>query len=100
MAKVTQLGYKAVCDSGLACSGSLTVDMLNAVASSFVGFMASLAVTAGVPRTKIASHVGCNWGRLPTNALWNTGVAAVTPFSQPGFSFYDLAYNPALASGL
>jgi hypothetical protein len=96
-----QQGYNAVCTAGLACSGTITVAHLDAVLSNYFSVVASRMETGGIPRTKLVTHEGGNFGDLPYGlSLWNSPQAAVVPQAQPGWSFYRFAYNPSDAEGL
>ena len=100
LADVIQLGYKAACDGKLACAGDLTVEMLDDIIGRFLNVGGAAAARVGLPRSKVFTHVGCDWGRQPRNmSLWNSPRAGVVSTALPGWSLYDFAFNPSLAGG-
>eukprot|EP00043_Microstomoeca_roanoka_P030368 m.26129 g.26129 ORF g.26129 m.26129 type:complete len:578 (-) comp9979_c0_seq1:44-1777(-) len=98
-----QLGYNAACTLGLACKGEITTAHLDAILASMLQFVADLATKqAGLPRSKVMTHAGANWGDVVSerNTLFNTGKGGITTAAQPGWSFYSLAYDPSQATSL
>lgn len=98
-----QLGYAAACSMGLACTGNLTVSLLDAVLADFLSFSTGI-LAPYIPRNKILTHEG-NWpfasGNAPNNSVvYNSPAPAVTPNGAPGWSFYHAAYNVSTGAGL
>ena len=79
---VAQLGYAAVCVSGGACSGTLTVPQLDAAINSFCDFANGILLGAGIPRSRIMCHTGFGDNHhqkaQPPRAMMNTPAASIT----------------------
>lgn len=87
----TQLGYAAICTSGLACNGTITTAQLDTIVSSLITFTGQVLLDAGIPRSRIMSHTGF-FNDPPTDTLvFNSAAAAVTTMAAPGWSLYNQA---------
>ncbi len=100
-----QQGYAAVCTArggagGGGCAGGVTVPDLDAVVRGYLGAMAGVFAGAGVPRTKMYTHVGASFGDAGAHAVWVSAQSAVIPGAAPGYSFYSYAYDAGAAPGL
>ena len=121
-----QLGYAAVCgaldtmERGTTpgCGGSvgappeaLTPAQLDAVTQSVMNFFAQLLLDAGLPRSKLMSHVGTFFQRAPpctpftpsfpfACAVFNSPSAALLPTAFPGWSMYAADADAAADEGV
>lgn len=93
---VMQQGYNGVCSAGLACDGAIRVDDLNAVVAGYLSAVHAAAASAGVPRSKMVTHVGASFDLPPwaNTSVWIDARAAVVREAQPGWSFYKTAFRP------
>jgi hypothetical protein len=84
-----QLGYAAVCVSGGACSGNLTIPQLDATINSFCEFANGVLVGVGIPRSRIMCHTGFGTNhRGKGHPIMNTPAASVTTNGAPAWSMY------------
>ncbi len=103
-----QLGYAAVKTAGLKSSGALTEDDLDTVVRNYIEELNSYAVSLGIPRHKIFNQVGGKGFapfEHPSNLVFSTAKASITPHGNPGWSFYagvaeNAATYPALTEAL
>lgn len=91
-----QQGFASACTAGLACEGALTRQQLDTVVQNYLQTIAAVALQAGIPRSKILSHVGADFGDFTKAQAYNGAMAAVTPAASPAWSIYRQAYNPAV----
>jgi hypothetical protein len=98
-----QLGYAAMCTLGLACDGSVTPALLDAVVSDYFDFTTSL-IAGFLPRSKVFTHAGTFpfvAGSAPDNGVvYNSPMPARSTHAAPGWSFYHAAYNVSTGAGL
>jgi hypothetical protein len=97
---IVQQGYNSVCTLNRKCSGSITTDDLDFVVARWLMLMAETMISAGIPQEKLFTHAGANWGVQPKNRQWNTAEAGVIQQANPGWSFYDTAWDVSQAAGL
>jgi len=96
-----QLGFAALCIAGSQCSGIITSAALDGVIASFLTFAGGVLGDAGLPRSRIMSHIGTDFFApyTPTVAF-NTPAAAITAVAAPGFSLYTGCTNSSADEGL
>lgn len=99
VAAAVQQGYAAVCTAGMACEGTITRQQLDTIVQNYLQTIANVALQAGIPRSKLLSHVGPDLGDF-THGTFNGATAAVTPAAGPAWSIYRQAYNPAVGGPL
>jgi hypothetical protein len=85
---VQAIGYAAVSTQGLAKSGELSQEQVTEVVRLHLEDLCKTYAELGVPRSLMFTHCG---GWSPGEALYS---AAVNKYSNPGWSFYDYAYDP------
>jgi hypothetical protein len=91
---VMPIGYASVRSAGLADSGALQEAHLAEVVRRHLDDLCALASRLGVPRERLFTHVG---GWKEGELLY---VAAVNPYSCPGWSFYRHAPEPSKDIGV
>jgi hypothetical protein len=80
-----QIGYKAATALNLLPAGQrMTHAALDGIVTNYLGFLAGLATSAGVPAHKITAHVGGMCGQFGPHSLSNGRVSGLTP----GYSVY------------
>ncbi len=50
---------------------------LDSVVAHWFSSMAETMIAAGIPRDKLFTHAGANWGTMPKDVEWNTAESAV-----------------------
>lgn len=85
---VQTIGYAAVSTVGLAKSGELKQEQITEVVRLHLEDLCKAYAELGVPRSLLFTHCG-GWSQGET--LYR---AAVNEYSNPGWSFYDYAYDP------
>lgn len=88
-----QLGYAAVSSLGLATSGRLTINQLNAVLSNYLNKLCKTIVDLGIPRRKIFTHIGAF--NSSGNVIFASEVGAFCENANPGWSFYTGTAGPS-----
>lgn len=83
------LGYAALTSMGKTHAGPITVADMDSVIAYYLDHITELAAQLGVPRTKL-------WTHCIINTIQSTGLGALTPYAQPGWSFYGVP--PAVAA--
>jgi hypothetical protein len=70
-------GYNAVCTLNIKCSGDIGTNDVDSVVARWFSAMAETMIAAGIPRDKLFTHAGANWGTMPEDVEWNTAESAV-----------------------
>ena len=84
------MGYAALTSMGKAHPGPLTLADMDAAIRYYLEHITELAAHLGVPRPKL-------WTHSIINRIQSTGLGALTPYAQPGWSFYNVP--PEVAAG-
>jgi hypothetical protein len=59
------------------CSGPIHISDLDTVVARYFMLMAETMIAAGIPRDKMFTHGGANWGTMPKDVKWNSAESAV-----------------------
>jgi hypothetical protein len=65
-------GYNSVCSLNIKCSGNIHTNDLDSVVARWFTSMAETMIAAGMPRDKLFTHAGANWGTMPKDVEWNS----------------------------
>jgi len=93
-----QLGYAAVKTYGIKDSGDITINDLDEVIKKHAQMLAQTVQDTEFPQNSVFIHGGGNIQLNPTATFSYSNV--VTNIVNPSWSFYDMAHNPADATGL
>ncbi len=82
------LGYAAATALGRAHAGALTTHDMDGIIRFYLDHVTSLAANLGIPRDKLWTH----------SIIYDpasSGLGALTPYAQPGWSFYNMSAQAA-----
>lgn len=82
------VGYAAVSTAGIRTTGTPTADDIARAVRIYMERLTQVVYEGGIPRNKIFTHVGAGTD------------SALSPYAQPGWSFYTFGAGPAGLSGL
>jgi hypothetical protein len=94
-----QVGFAAVTTAGLASSGELSQSDLTKCVQMHFSELAETVFQEGIPRRKIYTHAGA-FDDSVRAVKYITTDAALTPFANPGWSFYSGDMGPQGLGGL
>jgi hypothetical protein len=81
-----QIGYAAVKTLGLANSGAITANQLDAVVQNYSNQLAEVVLLCGIPRRKVFTHTGGE--NAPVTPVLAGTNSAFSTNASPGWSFY------------
>jgi hypothetical protein len=93
-----QVGYAAVKTAGIRTSGQITDEDLTKAVQIYMTEIAESAFAQGIPRRKIFSHIGVG-GNSASSLAFVSADAALTPYANPGWSFYTWDAGPDGSDG-